>query len=436
MFVVLVLGLTTTVANADIGDGLLAYWPLDEGEGTTTADLSANNNPGTFVDAPEWVDGKFGGALDFDGSDDAVNCGNPPVLDFGTGDFTISLWVNVGNSDNDEAIFGKGDRGGTCYFLKIRDSADNGDIKLRLDDGSTQKDPDTDDHPDLYTAPGWHHLVAMRRNSIKIHVFVDGADDQGVAGHGDSNLSAGYDLSATSLHNAYIGAIEDTPLGRFFDGSIDDVAVWNRALTDDEVAYLWNDGEGNPAGSGNPVRIATDPDPAHESRTAATGQVEGDYYMLLLFEAGYGATTHTAYFSTVEQEVIDRNPAVNLGSPPYPGMYPTGYYAGLVDPCVPEFAHTPMQRGTTYYWVVDESNDTSTYPGDVWNYTIASELAWNPTPADDAEYVGGDPNVDLSWQLGDINPDDYIISYDVFYGTDETTVATATTPDERPRTTM
>jgi len=259
MFVVLVLGLTTTVANADIADGLVGYWPLDEGTGTTTADLSGNGSNGTFVDAPAWVTGKFGGALDFDGSNDAVNCGNQSVLDFGTGDFTISCWVNVGAQDNDEAIFGKGDRGGTVYFLKIRDDG-SGDIKLRLDDGSTQLDPDTDDHAGLYTAGQidlWHHLVAMRRNP-KIHVYVDGVDDTGVTGHGDSDIPAGYDLSATSLHNAYIGAVEDTPLGRFFDGSIDDVAVWNRALTPEEVSYLWNNGDGNPLDVSDPGQ-ASDP---------------------------------------------------------------------------------------------------------------------------------------------------------------------------------
>ncbi|MHC4325139.1 MAG: hypothetical protein ACYSUX_12820, partial [Planctomycetota bacterium] len=83
---ILVLGLTSTFAKADISDGLVAYWPLDEGTGTTTADISGNGNNGTFVDAPAWVSGKFGGALDFDGIDDVVDCGLAPELNFRTGD--------------------------------------------------------------------------------------------------------------------------------------------------------------------------------------------------------------------------------------------------------------------------------------------------------------------------------------------------------------
>ncbi len=66
---VLVLGLATTVAGQDIAEGLVAYWPLDEGTGTTTVDASGTGNEGTLK-LPVWDSGKFGGALSFDGVDD------------------------------------------------------------------------------------------------------------------------------------------------------------------------------------------------------------------------------------------------------------------------------------------------------------------------------------------------------------------------------
>jgi len=177
-----------------------------------------------------------------------------------------------------------------------------------------------------------------------------------------------------------------------------------------------------------PMRKAHSPDPAHESRTPPSG-VEGDgFYMLLQFTAGYGATTHTAYFSDVEQEVIDRSPAVSLGSPPYPAYYPTGYYAGMDDENLPEFARTPLERGVIYYWTVVESNDTSTVVGDVWSFTIASEKAYSPTPPDGAQYING-ASVDLAWLMGDVSSDDYLISYDVYWGTDEAAVAADEAPD-------
>ena len=52
LFLVLVLCFVTTVASADISDGLVAYWPLDEAAGDTTADVTGNGSDGTFVGAP------------------------------------------------------------------------------------------------------------------------------------------------------------------------------------------------------------------------------------------------------------------------------------------------------------------------------------------------------------------------------------------------
>ena len=169
-----------------------------------------------------------------------------------------------------------------------------------------------------------------------------------------------------------------------------------------------------------PMRKAHTPDPEDGSRTPPDGDAGDGHYILMQFTAGYGATTHTAYFSEVEQEVIDRNPAVNLGSPPYPTQYPTGYYVGLDVSEIPEFARTPLDRGVTYYWVVDESNDTSTYPGDVWSFTIASEAAYGPTPADGEELVLTDTT--LSWNLGDLVTSGYSVRYMLYIGTDEAAV--------------
>ena len=96
---VLVLGLTTTVAKADIADGLVGYWPLDEGSGTTTADATGNGSDGTFVGDPQWSAGKLGSALDFDGND-AVDCGNQAVLDHSTNDWTVSAFAVNNHSSN------------------------------------------------------------------------------------------------------------------------------------------------------------------------------------------------------------------------------------------------------------------------------------------------------------------------------------------------
>jgi len=259
-FLVFVLCLTTTVVHADIADGLVAYWPLDEGAGTTTSDLSGNGNDGILIGGPNWVEGKLGGALDFDGSDDIVDCGNPPILDFGTGDFTVSAWMRVANvPGGDVTIFSKGgdhssaDLPGVRYQVML-DSSDY--IHPVLDDDSSKRDP----HGDITVIDGqWHHIVMMRRDGTMFRVYVDGVEDMGVTNHGESTLAADYDLSGTSRFKAYIGAVTDSrdtsgnTLEKLFAGLIDDVAVWNRALTAEEISYLWNDGAGNAAPQAAPT---------------------------------------------------------------------------------------------------------------------------------------------------------------------------------------
>ena len=109
---VLLLGLITLFAIADIGDGLVGYWPLDEGGGASAVDVSGNGSDGTLNGGPGWVAGKFGTVLEFDGADDHVDLGNSTILDFGISDFAVSAWVNI-SAAGGETIVGKGgDDGG------------------------------------------------------------------------------------------------------------------------------------------------------------------------------------------------------------------------------------------------------------------------------------------------------------------------------------
>ena len=62
----------------------MGIWLLDEGSGDTAYDSSGNDHHGT-INGAQWVDGKFGGALSFDGQDDFVDCGNTELLRISTG---------------------------------------------------------------------------------------------------------------------------------------------------------------------------------------------------------------------------------------------------------------------------------------------------------------------------------------------------------------
>jgi len=91
--VVGLLGLAQT-ANAEI----VGRWQFDEGSGITAADSSGNSNDGTLNGNPQWVAGKIGGALDFNGSADFVNVPDDSSLDFldgSTPTFTVEFWFTT-----------------------------------------------------------------------------------------------------------------------------------------------------------------------------------------------------------------------------------------------------------------------------------------------------------------------------------------------------
>jgi hypothetical protein len=225
---------------------LVAHWQLDEGSGTIAADSSGNGLDGTLMGDPLWVPGIIcgTGALEFDGVDDNVDCGNPSALDFGTGDWTISAWINATEAatlvPDDSTIVGKGgDHSGGIRYQIMLDSSDY--IHPVVDDDSSKYDP----HGEIPVIDGqWHLIVMMRRNGTELRVYVDGVEDMGVTNHSESTLPCTYDLSGTSQHNAYIGAITDArdpngaTLEKLFVGTIDDVRVYNYALSEAEIADL------------------------------------------------------------------------------------------------------------------------------------------------------------------------------------------------------
>ena len=89
--IVLVASLTGS-ASAEV----LVHWTFDEGSGTTVFDMSGNGRDGDFMGNPQWVTGKFGGALEFNGSTDYVVYNMPAAQNFAN--FTVALWARAEGS--------------------------------------------------------------------------------------------------------------------------------------------------------------------------------------------------------------------------------------------------------------------------------------------------------------------------------------------------
>lgn len=216
----------------------VAHWKLDDyAADTDVLDSSGNSNDGTLIGGKNTnavnVSGKVSDAFILDGSVDYVNCGN--ILPNGTNDFSISVWFKTTNSDSltysESGLVTRkdttsGDHDG--YTL----SAPSGRVYFRLADGADHEDCIS---PLGYNDGQWHHAVAVADRGTDMRVYVDGDLVQTTPETtlGDIEWSGG---------PLYLG---NTPgSAHHFDGTIDNVMMFERALTTDDIDFLYNSGNG------------------------------------------------------------------------------------------------------------------------------------------------------------------------------------------------
>jgi len=92
---ILLLSMFCDIANADIKSDLVSYWKLDDGNGTTARD-SVGSNDGTLMGDAMWAEGWIIGAIELDGDDDYVDCGEGTVFNTVCRDvITLAVWVKT-----------------------------------------------------------------------------------------------------------------------------------------------------------------------------------------------------------------------------------------------------------------------------------------------------------------------------------------------------
>jgi len=204
-------------------------------EGNTN-DTSGHGLNGTIKQATLVPSGRAGGgsALKVEKAG-YVDLGNPPSLDF-AGDWTVTAWFKTamaGTGDaNQGTILGKGgdNTGGKRYALIMNQNTE-GILTLVVDDDVTRYDANSK----TKTNDDQWHFVAGQREGTALRIYIDGQLE------GTNTVPATYDLAGTSQHNAYIGASTNhtnATLYKLFSGLIDDVRVYNRALSQAEILWL------------------------------------------------------------------------------------------------------------------------------------------------------------------------------------------------------
>ena len=329
----------TTVADIAVADpDLQGWWTLDEGEGTTAVDWSGNGGHGSFVGEPQWVDGYQGSALEFDGGE-FVNCGDNAATGV-TADFTLAAWVklNPGNAGQYLGIGGKLSRlGGNADYMGyalVRHSSNV--FRLWVGDGDAANIIGQAGSDVTYTDTDWHHVAGVREGQLNM-LYVDGVRQ--AAGNATSFVPSDLFFQIGRQYS-------NTTTQRQFNGKIDDVRVYNRALTDAQIAEVML-GDTKMAGSPVPGR-----DALLDIRNISS----------LSWSKGGTASSHDVYLGTDRDAVAGADNA----APEFQGSQAGTSLSlgGLV-----EFG------GGDYYWRIDEVEaGGAVNAGTIWKFTVPGHL--------------------------------------------------------------
>lgn len=208
----------------------VSHWKFDEGSGNIAYD-SAGNNHGTIYGA-QWIDGQVEGALNFDGVDDYVDIPYDSSLDINASQgITLSVWIKLNSypdSLHEGPIFGLFDSAGagTKNHLLICKSF-RGNLIIW-----NQEPPSygwiSSIKPDLDT---WYHVVVVE-DSIHRAIYINGSLDS------SDNLSESYE--GNTPDTIRIGNRADGFASFYFDGSIDEVAIYDKALSHQQIQQLYH----------------------------------------------------------------------------------------------------------------------------------------------------------------------------------------------------
>ena len=216
----------------------VAWWQLDEGSGQIANDTIGNNH-GTLENNPTWSGGQVNGGLSFDGVNDYVEVADNNALDFGTGDFSLSTWVNTSDSSGIDVIVDKRvETFGLVQGYVLYNY--NGNLGFQLADGIGQGW--TNYLSNVSISDGnWHQVTVTidRDSTTGGRWYVDGVEV------GTFNPT-GRQGSLSNSRPLTLGRRSDLASG-YFNGSLDEVQLFNQSLSASDVLSLYN----NPGNNSN-----------------------------------------------------------------------------------------------------------------------------------------------------------------------------------------
>jgi hypothetical protein len=223
--------------TADITTGLIGHWKFDEGAGTTASDSSGNNNTGTLTNGPTWTSGKVGsGALQFDGVNDEIPFDDVSAFDFsGSNQFTYSAWVYPRSSNAGKVVLSRGSAysspGYTVYYLGT--NFDGSRWRTDVSDGVNLKVAQS--NIGAVSLNQWQHLTVVW-NGTTLSLYKDGTL---LASNNTGTFNGVWNGSTATVRRTSIAATGMDNSG-YFNGDLDDVRIYNRALSSTDITALYN----------------------------------------------------------------------------------------------------------------------------------------------------------------------------------------------------
>ena len=361
----LVLSQSSHLSAQSLPSGLVAAYSFNEGSGSKVTDLSGNNITGTVFGATWTTAGKYGNALSFNGSNSYVDLGNPAVLNL-TSSMTVSAWINsTGNPPDDGQIISKSDNYSGWQLKTSQDMGSRtfGTAVTNTSGSRVQQYSSTT--PALNT---WYFVAGVYDASARtMKVYVNGVLANGTL----RGTVPSSQLSST--FNANIGRRSG---GFYFKGIIDEVRVYNRALSQAEIQSDMN----TPLASGSVSD--TQPPTAPGNLTAVTASAS---QINLRWPASTDNIGVTGYLI----ERCPGNGCTNFTQVAAPSGTGTGFQdAGLASGA----AYTYRVRAK------DGANNLSSYSGVASATTAASSDTQPPTaPSGLAAAAASASQINLTW---------------------------------------
>ncbi|MCP4608871.1 MAG: LamG domain-containing protein, partial [Planctomycetes bacterium] len=351
--------LVLAVSTAEGADpSLVGWWRFEEGSGITAYDSSGNGLDGELIGGVTWTQGRFGGGIELDGTSGYISI---PDFELTTDSITFVSWVN-------------GWKGADWAPLISSRAVD--DCEMIFSDDDTLRYVWNTDSSATW---GWASGPVIPQDTwAMLAVTIDPAQAVAYVYTDDGGLTQS--TNAIAHIEQTVGALQ---IGYSYDpryvrGIIDEAAVFNRALPEQEIMGLVVG-----IGEGYPYASISSP---------KNGSLVMDTWVNLAWRAGDFAVSHDVYIG-------DNFDAVDSGAE---GTFIGNQADTFIVVGFPGFPYPDgLVPGTTYYWRIDEVNDAepnSPWKGDIWSFSIPPRTAYFPNPADSAESVGVDDS--LSWTAG------------------------------------